>query len=67
MIATESNKGNENSPQKIKVNSPTKNTESDVRVVFEWNTSEAEFMLEFVNPTAQTYEIENSTHINNDL
>ena len=67
MIATENNNGNENSPQKIKVNSPTKNTESDVRVVFEWNTSEAEFILEFVNPFDQTFEMENSTHINNDL
>lgn len=67
MIATENNNGNENSTRTIKVNSPNKNTESDVRVVFEWNTSEAEFILEFVNPIGQTFEIENSTHINNDL
>jgi hypothetical protein len=66
IIATENNSGNENS-RTIKVDSPYKNTESDVRVVFEWNTSEAEFILEFVNPTEQTFEIENSTHINNDL
>jgi len=67
IIAAENNNGSENSPQKIKVNSPFKNTESDIRVVFEWNTSEAEFILEFVNPNGQTFEIENSTHINNDL
>lgn len=67
IIATENNNGNENSPKRIKVDSPNKNTESDVRVVFEWNTSEAEFILEFVNPNAKTFDIENSTHINNDL
>lgn len=67
MIATENNDGNENSTRTIKVDSPNKNTESDVRVVFEWNTSEAEFILEFVNPYGQTFEIENSTHVNNDL
>ena len=27
----------------------------DVRLVFEWNTSEAEFELEFVNPEGQAY------------
>jgi len=28
---------------------------NDVRIVFEWNTSEAEFELEFVNPNKQAY------------
>jgi len=28
---------------------------SDARIVFEWNTSEAEFELEFVNPNKQVY------------
>ena len=53
--------------QKIKINNPKKNIESDVRLVFEWNTSEAEFILEFVNPNAQAYKIENSLDKNNDL
>jgi len=29
--------------------------ENDVRLVFEWNTSEAEFELEFVNPESRSY------------
>ena len=32
-----------------------KNTTYDVRMVFEWNTSEAEFEIEFVNPNKQVY------------
>ena len=67
IIATNNNNENESSSRTIKVDNPYKNTESDVRVVFEWNTSEAEFILEFVNPNEQKFEIENSTHINNDL
>ncbi|MFQ3181746.1 MAG: hypothetical protein ACI9Z4_001345 [Polaribacter sp.] len=53
--------------RKIKIKNPNKNTESDVRLVFEWNTSEAEFILEFVNPEMQVYSIENSINKNNDL
>jgi hypothetical protein len=53
--------------QKIKIKNPNKNTKSDVRLVFEWNTSEAEFILEFVNPNKQVYSIENSIDRNNDL
>jgi hypothetical protein len=53
--------------QKIKIKNPNKNIESDVRLVFEWNTSEAEFILEFVNPNMQVYSIENSIDTNNDL
>ena len=45
---------------KIKIVNPTKNIDSDVRIVFEWNTTEAEFIIEFVNPYLQVYEIENS-------
>jgi tetratricopeptide (TPR) repeat protein len=55
------------SRRKIKINNPYKNIESDVRIVFEWNTSEAEFILEFVNPNLQTYTAENSSNNNNDL
>ncbi len=36
------------------------NISSDIRLVFEWNTSEAEFALEFVNPQEQVYIIEHS-------
>ncbi|WP_439131562.1 hypothetical protein [Polaribacter sp.] len=46
--------------QKIKVKDPTKNVESDVRVVFEWNTTEAEFIIEIVNPNLEVFELENS-------
>jgi hypothetical protein len=53
--------------QKIKIENPNKNIKSDVRLVFEWNTSEAEFILEFVNPDKQVYPIENSIDKNNAL
>lgn len=33
---------------------------NDIRMVFEWNTSEAEFELEFVNPQKQSYKIDHS-------
>ena len=39
----------------------------DVRMVFEWNTSEAEFVLEFVNPQKQSYSIEHSLDKSEDL
>lgn len=53
-------KVNDSSSQKININDPTKNTESDLRLVFEWNITEAEFIIEFVNPDLEIYEIENS-------
>ncbi|MBP2832364.1 carboxypeptidase-like regulatory domain-containing protein [Aquimarina sp. U1-2] len=34
--------------------------ESDIRVVFEWNTTEAEFALEFVDPDLNAFTYENS-------
>ncbi len=40
---------------------------SDVRLVFEWNTSEAEFALEFVNPQKQAYAVEHSLDKSEDL
>lgn len=40
---------------------------NDVRVVFEWNTSEAEFELEFVNPELRAYVFDHSLSGNNDL
>ncbi|TXD50801.1 MULTISPECIES: carboxypeptidase-like regulatory domain-containing protein [unclassified Polaribacter] len=53
--------------QKIKIDNPQKNIESDVRIVFEWNTSEAEFILEFVNPNSLPYIVENSSDSHNEL
>lgn len=53
--------------QKIKVENPTKNIESDVRIVFEWNTTEAEFKIEFVNPNLEVFELENSLAQNQGL
>mgnify|MGYP000082485036 FL=1 len=60
-------KDNKNNHHKITVNNQKKNINSDVRVVFEWNTSEAEFIIEFVNPGDYVYTIENSMNMNNDL
>jgi hypothetical protein len=62
-----SDKQDDSFKQKIIIKNPNKNIESDVRLVFEWNTSEAEFILEFVNPNMQVYSIENSIDKNNDL
>jgi len=39
----------------------------DVRMVFEWNTSEAEFELEFVSPDRRVYTFDHSLEANNDL
>ncbi len=39
----------------------------DIRVVFEWNTSEAEFELEFVNPGQRSYQFDHSLAGNPDL
>jgi hypothetical protein len=60
-------KGKTNSRHKIIIDNPKKNIESDVRIVFEWNTSEAEFILEFVNPNLMPYAIENSSDNHNAL
>ncbi len=40
--------------------------ESDVRVVFEWNTSEAEFVFEFVDPKLNAFVYEHSLAKNTD-
>ena len=40
---------------------------NDVRLLFEWNTSEAEFDLEFVNPDLRAYVFEHSLAGNQDL
>ncbi len=40
---------------------------NDVRMVFEWNTSEAEFDLEFVNPNKQSIVFAHSLEKNQDL
>lgn len=39
---------------------------SDIRVVFEWNTSEAEFLLEFVDPQLNSFVYEHSWAKNSD-
>ncbi|MDO6741555.1 MULTISPECIES: hypothetical protein [Polaribacter] len=58
---------NDNNRKKIKIENPNKNVKSDVRLVFEWNTTEAEFIIEFVNPYLATYKIENSFKENQSL
>lgn len=40
---------------------------NDIRLVFEWNTSEAEFDLEFVNPDKRAYVFEHSLEKNQTL
>jgi len=40
---------------------------NDVRLVFEWNTSEAEFDLEFVNPDNRSYVFEHSPAANPEM
>jgi len=37
-----------------------KDIRKDIRIVFEWNASEAEFTLEFVNPLKKSYSVEHS-------
>lgn len=46
--------------QFVPKNKSIKDFKNDVRLVFEWNTSEAEFDLEFVNPNKQVYNFEHS-------
>ncbi|MCF6167121.1 tetratricopeptide repeat protein [Lutibacter sp.] len=41
------------------------NITKDVRMVFEWNTSEAEFDIEFVNPQKQVYSFKHTLSDNN--
>jgi len=41
------------------------NITKDVRMVFEWNTSEAEFDIEFVNPQKQVYSFKHTLLDNN--
>ncbi len=36
------------------------NSKSDIRLVFEWNTSEAEFAIEFVDPQSRAFNFEHS-------
>lgn len=40
---------------------------NDVRIVFEWNTSEAEFEIEFVNPDLRSYVFKHTLADNQDL
>ena len=39
----------------------------DIRIVFEWSSSEAEFTLEFINPQKQVYKIEHTLSDNSSL
>ncbi len=41
-----------------------KNIKKDIRIIFEWSASEAEFALEFVNPQNQSYTFEHSFYAN---
>ena len=66
-IISNYNKESDDSYQKIKLADTKKITESDIRLVFEWNTTEAEFIIEFVNPKNQIFKLENSLEKNYDL
>ena len=49
-----------------KTNLPDEKT-LDTRIVFEWSSSEAEFILEFINPQKQVYKIEHTLSDNSSL
>ncbi len=49
----------ETNRKKIQINNPTKNLVSDVRMVLEWNVSEAEFIVELVNPKLEVFKLKN--------
>ena len=49
-----------------KINLPNEQT-YDIRIVFEWSSSEAEFTLEFINPKQQVYKIEHTLSDNSAL
>ena len=51
----------------VPIHRDTKEFKRDVRMVFEWNTSEAEFELEFVSPDRRVYTFDHSLEANNDL
>ena len=53
--------------QFIPIHKNTKEFQRDVRMVFEWNTSEAEFELEFVSPDRRAYVFDHSLSANADL
>jgi len=48
-------------------NETLKDFRNDVRMTFEWNTSEAEFDLEFVGPDKRSYVFEHSLNANENL
>jgi len=51
----------------VPIHKNEKEFKRDVRMVFEWNTSEAEFELEFVSPDRRSYTFDHSLAANNDL
>lgn len=67
MIAAYNKEDKNTTTKRIKIEDPNKIIKSDVRLVFEWNTSEAEFIIEFVNPKKYIYTLENSLYNNNYL
>tara|TARA_B100001059_G_C17546425_1_gene433029 strand:- start:190 stop:708 length:519 start_codon:yes stop_codon:yes gene_type:complete len=51
----------------VPIDKTAKEFHRDIRMVFEWNTSEAEFDLEFVSPDKRAYSFDHSLAANNDL
>ncbi|WP_298764290.1 hypothetical protein [uncultured Polaribacter sp.] len=66
-IKTTYTKDSLNNAAKIKIADAKKVKNYDVRMVFEWNTSDAEFILEFVNENGEIFNLENSISENNEL
>jgi TonB-dependent SusC/RagA subfamily outer membrane receptor len=58
---------NRKNQAEIKESFVPNNTIMEFRKVFEWNTSEAEFNLEFVNPSNQSYVFEHNLISNSNL
>jgi len=51
----------------VPISQTAKEFRRDIRMVFEWNTSEAEFELEFVSPDKRAYSFDHSLEANNSL
>ena len=59
-------KEKDNIKEKLDLSNNNTLIENDIRMVFEWNTSEAEFIFEFVNPNKQSFKVNHSLSDNSE-
>jgi hypothetical protein len=59
-------KEKDNIKEKLDLRNNNTLIENDIRMVFEWNTSEAEFIFEFVNPNKQSFKVNHSLSENSE-